>query len=117
MELANHFDEVELDRCGTGNEHASGGIKSAVASSNRYASSSAIAAWPPHPGDYVLGNPEGSVAICTLSIRDLPVRLVATEESSVAIGGRCDTEDIGFDTVVLNLLAYPRIRLRVICCS
>src|ERR1700720_4060536 len=58
IELANHFDEVELDKCGSGDDHASGGIKSAVASSNRYVHSSARAGWPPHPGDYVLGKPE-----------------------------------------------------------
>src|ERR1700724_2801823 len=34
IQLANHFDEVELDPCGSGDEHASGSIKSAVASSN-----------------------------------------------------------------------------------
>src|ERR1700736_4348371 len=115
IELANHFDEVELDTCGSGNEHASGGVKSAVASSNRYASSSATAAWPPHPGDYILSNPEGTVAICTLSNRDLPVRLIAAGEPAVAIAGRCDTENIGIEKVVLNLLANPRIRWLVIC--
>src|ERR1700674_4124164 len=71
IELANHFDEVALDTCGSGDERALDGIKSAVASSNRYARfSAAIVDWPPHPGDYVLGNPEGTVAICTLSNRD-----------------------------------------------
>ena len=71
IELASHFDEVALDTCGSGDERALDGIKSAVASSNRYARfSAAIADWPPHPGDYVLGNPEGTVAICTLSNRD-----------------------------------------------
>jgi tetrahydromethanopterin S-methyltransferase subunit A len=114
IELANHFDEVELDTCRSGDEHASGG--SAVTSSNRYArSSAAMAGWPPHPGDYVLGNPEGSVAVCTLSNRDLPVRLIAAGEPAVAIAGRCDTENIGIEKVVLNLLANPRIRWLVIC--
>ena len=115
IELANQFDEVELDTCGSDDEHASGGIKSAIASSNKYARSSVIAAWPPHPGDYVLGNPEGTVAICTLSNRDLPVRLIAAGEPAVAIAGRCDTENIGVEKVVLNLLANPRIRWLVIC--
>ena len=105
----------ELDTRGSGDEHASGGIKSAVTSSNRYARSSAIAAWPPHPGDYVLGNLQGSVAICTLSNRDLPVRLIAAREPAVAIAGRCDTENIGVEKIVLNLLANPRIRWLVIC--
>ena len=113
IELANNFEEVELDLCGSGDERASDGIKSAVASSNRYASSSGTTAWPPHPGDYVLGNPDGTVAICTLSNRDLPLRLIA--EQAVAIAGRCDTENIGVEKVVLNLLANPRIRWLVIC--
>jgi tetrahydromethanopterin S-methyltransferase subunit A len=115
IELANHFDQVELDTCGSGDEHASGGIKSAVNSSNKYARSSAIAAWPPYPGNYVLGNPEGNVAICTLSNRDLPARLIAAGEPAVAIAGRCDTENIGVEKIVLNLLANPRIRWLVIC--
>src|ERR1700680_367027 len=110
IELADHFDDVQLDTCGSGDEHAS-----AVTSSNRYARTSAIAAWPPHPGDYVLGNPEGSVAICTLSNRDLPARLIAAGEPAVAIAGRCDTENIGMEKIVLNLLANPRIRWLVIC--
>jgi len=116
IELANHFDEVDLDRwCGSGEEHASGEMQSAVSSSNRYARSSSIAAWPPHPGDYVLGNPEGTVAICTLSNRNLPVSLIAAGERAVAIAGRCDTENIGVEKVLLNLLANPRIRWLVIC--
>ena len=62
-----------------------------------------------------LGNPEGTVAICTLSNRDLPVRLIAAGEPAVAIAGRCDTENIGVEKVVLNLLANPRIRWLVVC--
>src|ERR1700738_1358373 len=115
IELANNFDEVELDTCRNEDEHASGGIQSAIESSNRSADASAVAAWPPHPGDYIVGNPEGTVAICTLSNRDLPGRLIAAGEPAVAIAGRCDTENIGVEKVVLNLLANPRIRWLVIC--
>jgi tetrahydromethanopterin S-methyltransferase subunit A len=114
-ELANNFDEVELDTCGSDDEHASGGIQSAIGSSNRSAHASAVAAWPPHPGDYIVGNPEGTVAICTLSNRDLAVDVTAAGEPAVAIAGRCDTENIGVEKVVLNLLANPRIRWLVIC--
>src|ERR1700693_2023301 len=115
IELANNFDEVELDICGNENEHVCGGIKSVIGSSNRSAHASSLAAWPPHPGDYIVGNPDGTVAICTLSNRDLPVRLIAAGEPAVAIAGRCDTEKIGVEKVVLNLLANPRIRWLVIC--
>jgi tetrahydromethanopterin S-methyltransferase subunit A len=62
-----------------------------------------------------VGNLEGTVAICTLSNRDLAVRVTAAGEPAVAIAGRCDTENIGVEKVVLNLLANPRIRWLVIC--
>jgi tetrahydromethanopterin S-methyltransferase subunit A len=115
IELANNFEEVELDICENEDEHASDGIQSAIGSSNRSAHALSVAAWPPHPGDHMVGNPEGTVAICTLSNRDLPVRLIAAGEPAVAIAGRCDTENISIEKVVLNLLADPRIRWLVIC--
>jgi tetrahydromethanopterin S-methyltransferase subunit A len=71
--------------------------------------------WPPHPGDYLLGEPDGTVAICTLSNRDLPVRLIAAAEPAIAIAGRCDTENIGIEKIVLNLVTNSRIRWLVIC--
>jgi tetrahydromethanopterin S-methyltransferase subunit A len=55
------------------------------------------------------------VAVCTLSNRDLPRRLIAAGEPALAIAGRCDTENIGIEKVVLNLLANPGIRWLVIC--
>jgi tetrahydromethanopterin S-methyltransferase subunit A len=115
IELANNFDKVELDICGNEDEHACGRIESTIGSANRSAQVSTAAPWPPHPGDFIVGNPEGAVAICTLSNRDLPVRLIAAGEPAVAIAGRCDTENIGIEKVVLNLLANPRIRWLVIC--
>jgi tetrahydromethanopterin S-methyltransferase subunit A len=114
IELANHFDEVEVDPCGS-DERASDSSKSAVAFSDAYGRRSTVPSWPPHPGDYLLGNSDGTVAICTLSNRDLPVRLIAAAEPAVAIVGRCDTENIGIEKVVLNLVTNPRIRWLVIC--
>jgi tetrahydromethanopterin S-methyltransferase subunit A len=110
--LANHFDEVELDPCGTSDGKASGSIS---ALPNTYGKPSTIPSWPPHPGDYLLGYPGGTVAICTLSNRELPGRLIAAAGPAVAIAGRCDTENIGIEKVVLNLVANPRIRWLVIC--
>src|SRR6202140_2146696 len=59
IELANNFDEVELDICGNKDEHSSGGIQSAIGSSNSSASLSAIAAWPPPSGRLYRGQPCG----------------------------------------------------------
>jgi hypothetical protein len=55
IELANNFDEVELDICENEDEHASDGIQSAIGSSNRSAHALSVAAWPPHPGDHMVG--------------------------------------------------------------
>lgn len=55
------------------------------------------------------------MAVCTLSNRDLPHRLTTAGEPALAIAGRCETENIGIEKVILNLLANPRIRWLVIC--
>jgi tetrahydromethanopterin S-methyltransferase subunit A len=115
IELANHFEEVELEVCGSGDQGLCDGSNASTPPWNGHASHSAVPSWPPHAGDYVLGNPDGTVAICTLSNRDLSLRLIAVGEPAVAIAGRCDTENIGVEKVVLNLLANPRIRRLVIC--
>jgi tetrahydromethanopterin S-methyltransferase subunit A len=115
IELANHFDEVEVDQCGNGDEKAFDRSKSMLVYSSTYGGPSTTRSWPPHPGDYLLGKPDGTVAICTLSNRDLPVRLVAAAEPAIAIAGRCDTENIGIEKIVLNLVTNPRIRWLVIC--
>jgi tetrahydromethanopterin S-methyltransferase subunit A len=113
--LANHFEDVEFEGCGDGDEIVCGGSKAAAAGCESNASHSATPSWPPYPGDYVLGNLQGTVAVCTLSSRDLALRLIAAEDPDLAIAGRCDTENIGVEKVVLNLLANPRIRWLVIC--
>ncbi len=71
--------------------------------------------WPPYPGDYVVGNPSGSIAVCTLASHDLPNSLMASGEPGIAISGRCDTENIGVEKVVLNVLANSNIRWLILC--
>jgi tetrahydromethanopterin S-methyltransferase subunit A len=115
IRLATHFGGVEFEACGSGGQKACGGAKAASAPLEAPASPAAKPAWPPVPGDYVLGHPEGAVAVCTLSRRDLPARLIAVGEPALAIAGRCDTENIGIEKVVLNLLANRRIRWLVLC--
>ena len=72
IELANSFEEIAPSECHGDNarsakrEH----LPSATSSQHRRF-------WPPHPGEYIVGNPAGSVAICTLSNRELPPKLIA----------------------------------------
>lgn len=71
-------------------------------------------AWPPHPGEFIVGNPEGSVAICTLASHELPAAVISGN-AAVAIAGKCDTENIGVEKVVLNILANRNIRWLIVC--
>lgn len=72
-------------------------------------------AWPPVPGDYLIGNLSGTVAVCTLASHELPARLIAEQHTSLAIVGKCDTENIGIEKLVKNIIANPAIRWLVLC--
>jgi tetrahydromethanopterin S-methyltransferase subunit A len=110
IQLANHFEEVAMSECpGDGDRIAKRECISAAVNGQLENS------WPPHPGEYIVGNPVGSVAICTLSNRELPQKLVAAVGPDLAIAGRCDTENIGIEKVVLNLLANSHIRWLLLC--
>jgi len=110
IQLAISFEEVAPGECHGGKplppkrEH----VPSATSSQQG-------CSWPPHKGEYIVGNPTASVAICTLSSRELPPKLIAAVGSDLAIAGRCDTENIGVEKVVLNLLANSNIRWLVLC--
>jgi tetrahydromethanopterin S-methyltransferase subunit A len=110
IQLANHFEEVSTGEC------SSDGCRSSLQESAPIAINGQLEnSWPPHPGEYIVGNPSGSVAICTLSNRELPEKLIAAVGPDLAIAGRCDTENIGIEKVVLNLLANSHIRWLLLC--
>ena len=109
IQLANHFEDVQPDACGS-----ECGPSAADAPVVRL-HDGAAKGWPPYPGDYMVGNLTGSVAVCTLSSRDLATSIVEGGPPHVAIAGRCDTENIGVEKVVLNLIANPSIRWLILC--
>jgi len=108
IQLASFFEEVVPGECLTDGAH---GAKPVFAAVNDQRGGS----WPLHPGDYIVGNPAGSVAICTLSSRELAPKLIAAAGAELAIAGPCDTENIGIEKVVLNLLANSNIRWLILC--
>jgi tetrahydromethanopterin S-methyltransferase subunit A len=69
--------------------------------------------WPLAPGDYRVGDPSGSVAVCTLSSRDLIAPLAALP--GVAIAGRLVTVNLGIERMVTNIAGNPAIRALVLC--
>jgi tetrahydromethanopterin S-methyltransferase subunit A len=69
--------------------------------------------WPPEHGAYRLGDPDGCVAICALTSRDLIEPLAALP--GVAIAGRVYTANLGLEKIILNVTANPRIRFLLLC--
>ncbi len=110
IQLANHFEEITPSECSKDEDNSAQRASVSAAANGQIENS-----WPPYPGEYIVGNPAGSVAICTLSNRELPQELIAAVGPDLAIAGRCDTENIGIEKVVLNLLANSRIRWLLLC--
>ena len=108
VQLAHHFEEVAPSECSSDSDRTAKRMAAAV-------NGQLETSWPPYPGEYIVGNPAGSVAICTLSNRELPQKLIAAAGPNLAIAGRCDTENIGIEKVVLNLLANSHIRWLLLC--
>lgn len=109
IQLAERFEAVQPDSCGAACVPSPAQVPVV-----RLPNSSQVA-WPPYAGDYLVGNPDASVAVCTLSSRNLPAAILAAGQPHVAIAGRCDTENIGVEKVVLNILANPAIRWLLLC--
>ncbi len=63
--------------------------------------------WPHVPGDFEVGDPTHSVAICTLG-KKFPV------PGRYAIIGTCKTENIGIERVIINIVSNPSIRFLVL---
>ncbi|MFW9802500.1 MAG: tetrahydromethanopterin S-methyltransferase subunit A [Candidatus Thorarchaeota archaeon] len=63
--------------------------------------------WPHVPGDFEVGDPDHSVAICTLGKKfHVP--------GSFAILGTCKTENIGIERVIINVISNPSIRFLIL---
>ena len=63
--------------------------------------------WPPLRGDFVVFDPEGSVAVVTLA-SNLRIK-------NAAISGTCKTENLGIEKIVANMISNSNIRFLLIC--
>lgn len=78
--------------------------------------------YPPEPGRYVRGNDYSPVAVCViLDTFDFAIpaelnELVMTGvDSGAALSGLLQTENIGLEKMVCNIVANPNIRYVVLC--
>lgn len=75
-----------------------------------------VPVWPIEVGEYLLGSPTAPVAVTTTGSTELP-ELISKEApaTSVAIVGKTETENIGVEKVVRNVVSNPHIRFLVLC--
>lgn len=78
--------------------------------------------YPPEPGCYVRGNDYSPVAVVVILRWDrertppsIEALVRAAVESGAALAGTLQTENIGLEKVVCNIVANPNIRYLVVC--
>lgn len=71
--------------------------------------------WPPFPGDYSVLREAAPVAVCTLTDGDLFAEIEEKRVPSISIVGSLQTENLGIERLILNLLANPNIRFLIVC--
>lgn len=73
------------------------------------------AGWPPLPGSYRVLRHSAPVAVCTLTDDELTARIVRSGAEGVGIVGTLQTENLGIERLILNLLANPHVRFLLLC--
>jgi tetrahydromethanopterin S-methyltransferase subunit A len=71
--------------------------------------------WPPLPGSYRVLRYRAPVAVCTLNSQELVDAVAAAEQEAIAIAGTLQTENLGIERLISNVLANPFIRFVVVC--
>ena len=70
--------------------------------------------WPPVPGEYFVYNSSNPVAVSTLASPDLAEELIKKEPEGLCIAGKTETENIGIEKVVQNIISNKSIKFLII---
>lgn len=70
--------------------------------------------WPPVVGEYVVLDQDAPVAVSTLASAQLAEELAQRKPSGLSIVGKTETENIGIDKVIKNVVANPRLRYLIV---
>jgi tetrahydromethanopterin S-methyltransferase subunit A len=71
--------------------------------------------WPPLPGSYVVNRYAAPVAVCALTSEKLSKALSERVGPEVSVVGTLDTENLGIERLITNVIANPNIRALVVC--
>lgn len=70
--------------------------------------------WPPVVGEYFVLDQAAPVAVSTLASVELAAQLAQRKPSGLAIVGKTETENIGLDKVIKNVITNPAIRFLIV---
>ena len=73
--------------------------------------------WPPVVGEYFVLDQAASVAVSTLSSVQLAEELAHRKPNGLAIVGKTETENIGVDKVIKNIITSPTLRYLIVAGS
>ena len=73
------------------------------------------AQWPPVVGAYVVVDPSAPVAVSTLASVALVDAIVQRQPNGLAIVGKTETENIGIDKVITNVVSNPSLQALIVC--
>jgi len=71
--------------------------------------------WPPLPGAYTVLKYRAPVAICTLTDEALASIIANNSASDIAIVGTLQTENLGIERLIWNIITNPNIRFLILC--
>lgn len=74
----------------------------------------ARAGWPPLPGGYTVLRYQAPVAVCTLTDGGFAATVARAADPSVAIVGTLQTENLGIERLIGNIIANPNVRFLVV---
>lgn len=70
--------------------------------------------WPPVVGEYVVVDEAAAVAVSALASIELPEKIARRGPNGLAIAGKTETENIGLDKVIKNVVASSTIRYLIV---
>jgi tetrahydromethanopterin S-methyltransferase subunit A len=70
--------------------------------------------WPPIVGEYFVIDPAAPVAVSTLASVELAEQLAQRQPPGLAIVGKTETENIGLDKVIKNVITNPALRFLIV---
>lgn len=71
--------------------------------------------WPPLPGAYTVLRYQAPVVICTLTDEILATTIVRNATPDIGIVGTLQTENLGIERLISNIIANPNIRFLILC--